>query len=131
MTIHQRGRAGTPAAPPSPQICDTDQGILIDNILSAEGLSVNGTMFQPGEHTFWHSHGNGQLFIVNAGRGVVVTRDGSTHFMEAGDVVYTPPGEEHWHGASPDCFVQYTAASMGQTSFAEPVVPGEYSSIWD
>lgn len=62
---------------------------------------------------------------------MVATRGGAAHEVKAGDVVYTPPGEEHWHGAAPDCFVTYTSASLGATSFAEPVEPDDYAEHWD
>jgi quercetin dioxygenase-like cupin family protein len=29
--------------------------------------------------------------------------------MRPGDSVYTPPGEEHWHGALPDHFMTHLA----------------------
>lgn len=130
MTIRRRGGSGAPAVTPSDNIVDTDGDVLLDNVLVADGVSVNDAMFKPCEHTFWHSHEHGQIFFVKSGRGAVVTRDGTVHVMEPGDVLYTPPNEEHWHGASPDCYVQYTAASLGQTQFAEPVDPGDYKKAW-
>ena len=29
--------------------------------------------------------------------------------MHAGRTVYCPPGEEHWHGAAPDSFMEHLA----------------------
>jgi quercetin dioxygenase-like cupin family protein len=129
MATYQRGRNDDPAEPGT-KVCATTGDVLIDNLLTAEGISVNGAMFKPGQHTFWHSHENGQLFIAGSGRGIVVNRDGEAHEIKAGDVVYTPAGEEHWHGAAPDCFVTYTSASLGKTSFAEPVESAEYERHW-
>ncbi|MFD4351239.1 cupin domain-containing protein [Nocardia sp. NPDC058518] len=130
MTTYERGRNDL-AAEPGTKVCATTGDVLIDNILTADGISVNGAMFKPGEHTFWHSHERGQLFIVGSGKGIIVTRGGEAYVIKAGDVVFTPPGEEHWHGAAPDCFVTYTSASLGVTSFAEPVEPAEYERHWD
>jgi quercetin dioxygenase-like cupin family protein len=130
MATFERGRNNAPAEPGT-KVCATTGDVLIDNILTAEGISVNGAMFKPGQHTFWHSHERGQLFIVGSGKGVIANRDGEAHVVQAGDVVYTPPGEEHWHGAAPDCFVTYTSASLGKTDFAEPVKPEEYVRHWD
>ena len=31
----------------------------------------------------------------------------------AGQVVYTPPGEEHWHGATPEGFMAHIALYEG------------------
>jgi hypothetical protein len=39
---------------------------------------------------------------MTARTGLVVTRDGTISRMRPGDTVYTPPGEEHWHGATGD-----------------------------
>lgn len=133
MTTYERARTNVPAEPGSKVCATTGQpgDVLIDNLLTAEGISVNGAMFKPGEHTYWHSHENGQLFIVTSGEGIIATRDGRVNIVRAGDVIFTPPGEEHWHGASPDCFVTYTSASLGKTTFAEPVEPTDYAQQWE
>lgn len=47
--------------------------------------------FEPGARTAWHSHPLGQTLHIVSGSGLV----------KAGDSVWIPPGEEHWHGASP------------------------------
>jgi quercetin dioxygenase-like cupin family protein len=126
----QPGRTDEPAQPGT-KVCATTGDVLIDNMLTAEGVSVNGAVFKPGSCTFWHSHASGQLFFFQSGKGMVATRDGHSHVVRAGDVVYTPPGEEHWHGAAPDSFVTYTSVSLGVTSFAEPVEDEEYASHWE
>ena len=64
----------------------------------ASGVSVS---FEPGARTAWHSHPRGQLLIVTAGTGRVQRRGGPVEEMHAGDVVWTAPGVEHWHGAAP------------------------------
>jgi len=64
----------------------------------ARGASVT---FEPGARTAWHTHPLGQTLIVTAGCGRV-QRDGATvEEIWPGDVVWFPPGEKHWHGASP------------------------------
>jgi quercetin dioxygenase-like cupin family protein len=123
------GRTSEPAQPGT-KVCATTGDVLIDNIMTGEGLSVNGAMFKPGSHTFWHSHEHGQIFLVASGRGMIGVRDGSSHVVRAGDVVYAPPGEEHWHGAAPDSFVTYTSISLGKTSFCEPVADEDYTARW-
>ena len=126
---YQRGRSDEPAEP-GMKVCATTGDVLIDNLLHAEEISVNNAMFKPGSHTFWHSHDRGQLFIVGSGQGMIATRDGQEQVVQAGDVVYTPPGEEHWHGAAPDCFVTYTSVSLGTTNFGEEVSEEQYSTKW-
>lgn len=36
-------------------------------------------------------------------------RGGIALEIRPGDVIYTPPGEEHWHGATPDHFMTHFA----------------------
>ncbi len=40
---------------------------------------------------------------------MVGRRDGQTQEIRPGDVVYIEPGEEHWHGATPDRFMAHIA----------------------
>ncbi len=56
--------------------------------------------FDPGARTAWHKHPFGQTLIVTAGRGLVQGRGGPIEEIGPGDVVWIPPGEEHWHGAT-------------------------------
>ena len=63
----------------------------------AVGASVT---FEPGSRTAWHSHPLGQFLIVIAGCGLAQRWDGATEEIRPGDVVWFPPGEKHWHGAT-------------------------------
>lgn len=64
----------------------------------AGGVSVT---FEPGARTAWHSHPLGQTLIVIAGCGLVQSWGGPAEKIQPGDVVWTPTGEKHWHGATP------------------------------
>jgi quercetin dioxygenase-like cupin family protein len=55
--------------------------------------------FEPGARTAWHTHPLGQTLIVTAG-GRVQRQGGPVEEIRPGDVVWFPPGEKHWHGAS-------------------------------
>ena len=57
--------------------------------------------FTPGARTAWHSHAVGQALLITEGIALLGTRDGHVIVARPGQVVYTPPGEEHWHGAAP------------------------------
>jgi quercetin dioxygenase-like cupin family protein len=57
--------------------------------------------FEPGARTAWHTHPLGQTLIVIAGSGRVQRLGGPVEDIHPGDVVWFPPGEKHWHGASP------------------------------
>lgn len=58
--------------------------------------------FAPGARTAWHTHPLGQTLYVVSGTGLVGLRDAPPRVISAGDTVWFAPGEEHWHGASPD-----------------------------
>jgi quercetin dioxygenase-like cupin family protein len=57
--------------------------------------------FEPGARTAWHSHPLGQTLYVVSGVGRVQTEGGPVLEIRTGDTVWIPPGEKHWHGASP------------------------------
>jgi quercetin dioxygenase-like cupin family protein len=61
------------------------------------GASVT---FEPGARTAWHTHPLGQTLIVTFGRGWVQREGGPVEEIRPGDVVWFPPGEKHWHGAT-------------------------------
>ena len=63
----------------------------------AVGASVT---FEPGARTAWHTHPLGQTLIVIAGCGLAQRWEGTVQEIHPGDVVWFPPGEKHWHGAS-------------------------------
>jgi quercetin dioxygenase-like cupin family protein len=95
---------------------------------ATDGVTINTVNFTPGARTFWHHHENGQIIQVVAGRGLIqADNEDAPRILNAGDTVWCPPGERHWHGAAPDSFLTHTAISLGVTSWAEPVNDNEYS----
>lgn len=65
--------------------------------------------FTPGARTAWHSHSPGQTLYSVEGTAWVQSRGGDIIEVHPGDVIHTPPGEEHWHGAAPDQFMTHLA----------------------
>ena len=63
-------------------------------------LTVARVTFEPGARTAWHSHPLGQTLIVTTGAGWVQQEGGEKQEIKLGDVVWTPPGVKHWHGAT-------------------------------
>jgi quercetin dioxygenase-like cupin family protein len=57
--------------------------------------------FEPRARTAWHTHPLGQTLLVVSGLGRAQTWGGPIREIRPGDVVWIPPGEKHWHGASP------------------------------
>lgn len=70
------------------------------------GASVT---FEPGARTAWHTHPLGQTLIVTAGCGRAQRAGGPIEEIRPGDVVWFPPGEKHWHGASPTTAMTHIA----------------------
>lgn len=56
--------------------------------------------FEPGARTAWHRHPLGQMLIVTAGCGLVQSEGGPVMKIRPGDVIWCPPNEKHWHGAT-------------------------------
>ena len=56
--------------------------------------------FEPGARTAWHTHPLGQTLVVTAGCGLAQREGGPIEEIRPGDVVWIPPGEKHWHGAT-------------------------------
>jgi quercetin dioxygenase-like cupin family protein len=65
--------------------------------------------FEPGARTAWHTHPLGQRLIVTAGCGRAQRWGGPIEEIRPGDVVWFPPGEKHWHGASPTTALTHIA----------------------
>jgi len=77
---------------------------------SAPGRVQGATVtFEPGARTAWHAHPLGQTLIVTTGRGFVRIWGSPVEEIHPGDVVSCPPGEKHWHGATPTSAVTHIA----------------------
>jgi len=72
----------------------------------ASGASVT---FEPGARTAWHTHPLGQTLIVTAGCGWVQREGSPIEEIRPGDVVWFPPNEKHWHGATPTTAMTHIA----------------------
>jgi quercetin dioxygenase-like cupin family protein len=72
-------------------------------------MIVARVRFAPGAHTAWHSHAHGQTLHITQGVAWVRSRGGDKVELHAGQTAYCPPGEEHWHGAAPDSFMEHLA----------------------
>lgn len=109
--------------------------VRIDPLLeAAEPARVVGASvtFEPGARTAWHTHPLGQTLIVTAGKGRVQRWGGQIEEISPGDVVWFPPGEKHWHGASPTTAMVHIAIQErlnGKTvEWMEKVSDDQYQS---
>lgn len=72
-------------------------------------MTVATVRFAPGARTAWHSHARGQYLRVIEGVARFGDRAGNILEVHAGQTLYTPPGQEHWHAAAPGCFMTHIA----------------------
>lgn len=87
--------------------------------------------FEPGARSAWHSHPHGQTLIVTSGTGYVQHWGGPRREVREGDVIWTPPGVKHWHGASPSSPMTHLALVETLDGKAmdsmEPVTDAQYA----
>jgi quercetin dioxygenase-like cupin family protein len=102
-------RAPTTKNPPEQFTGD----VWLDPIASprepGQRMVVARVRFAPGARTAWHSHSLGQTLHVIAGVAWVQSRGEEKVEAYPGQTIYCPPGEEHWHGAAPDIFMEHFA----------------------
>jgi len=86
--------------------------------------------FEPGARTNWHTHPLGQTLVVMSGLGFVQAFGGKARQIRAGDVVFIPPGEKHWHGAGPNTVMLHVAMQEAldgkHVEWLEPVSDAQY-----
>ena len=77
--------------------------VRIDQLFKAPSPSRSSgayVTFEPGARSNWHTHPLGQTLICTSGYGYVQSEGGPIRTIRPGDVVWCPPNEKHWHGAS-------------------------------
>ncbi|RUM96950.1 cupin domain-containing protein [Pseudaminobacter arsenicus] len=65
--------------------------------------------FEPGARTAWHTHPLGQTLHVVSGAGRAQVWGQEVQEIRAGDTVWFPAGEKHWHGAGPTTAMTHIA----------------------
>jgi quercetin dioxygenase-like cupin family protein len=102
---------------------------LIEAPEPARVVSASVT-FEPGARTAWHTHPLGQTLIVTTGTGWAQRWGGPVEELRVGDVVWFPPGEKHWHGATATSAMTHIAIQEkldGKTAeWLEQVSEGQY-----
>ena len=89
--------------------------------------------FEPGARTAWHTHPLGQTLHIINGTGLVGLRNAQPKIVNAGDTVWIPPNEEHWHGATPTNSMSHIALqeAMNGTvaNWLEKVIDEDYYKL--
>jgi quercetin dioxygenase-like cupin family protein len=90
--------------------------------------------FEPGARTAWHTHPLGQTLHLISGVGLIGLRDDHPKIINAGDTVWIPPNEEHWHGATPTNSMTHIAIQESMNgsvaNWLEKVADAEYNSLY-
>lgn len=73
----------------------TKQELLPDS----SDFEANIVNFGKGMRNKFHAHTRDQILIVTAGEGIAATEE-EERVVKAGDVIFFPAGEKHWHGAT-------------------------------
>jgi len=94
--------------------------------IAGGNIRVLRLRFPAGSRSNWHTHTQGQLLMLESGRGLTQVRGQPIQEMGPNEPWYTPPGVAHWHGAAPDqASVQLTIYG-GQVDWLEPVTDEQY-----
>ena len=85
--------------------------VRIDPLFGPDPARVGGALvtFEPGARTAWHTHPLGQTLFVMSGCGWARREGGPIEEIRPGDVVWIPPGERHWHGATASTAMSHIA----------------------
>ena len=109
--------------------------VLMDTIIAAPAparINALRVSFAPGARTAWHTHVLGQTLHVLSGVGRVQAEGGPVRVIRAGDTVWIPPGEKHWHGAGPETGMVHLAMQESldgaQTDWLEQVSDADYTA---
>jgi quercetin dioxygenase-like cupin family protein len=131
MEIHQAGSRPTRVAPKE----NFTGTVLQDPIIMTPApahLNSARVSFEPGARTAWHTHPLGQTLYVLSGIGRVQAKGGPIREIRPGDVVWIPPNEKHWHGASPANAMTHIAMQEAldgvYSSWMEHVTDEEYNA---
>jgi quercetin dioxygenase-like cupin family protein len=108
MTI---ARAGSQASSKGPAQYFTGSARIDPLFAMHPPMNTSGAYvtFEPGARSAWHTHPAGQVLIVTAGVGRVQRWGGKVEEIRPGDVIWTPPGVKHWHGADPTTSLTHIA----------------------
>jgi len=114
--------AGIVAAQQAPQFTGKSE------VMDGKNLTVARRHFDAGARTYWHSHSNGQLLMVEQGRMRTQKKGGPVRDLGVGESDYAGHDVVHWHGATPDQpLVQINVGFGGDTKWMEQVTDAEYT----
>ena len=98
------------------------------DVMEGKDLTAARRHFDAGARTYWHSHDNGQLLLVEQGRMRTQKKGGPVRDLGVGESDYAGPNVVHWHGATPDQpLVQINVGFGGDTKWMDEVTNADYT----
>ncbi len=96
--------------------------------MDGKDLSAARRSFEAGARSYWHSHDNGQLLLVEKGKMRTQKRGQPMKELGAGESDYAGPNVVHWHGAAPnESLVQINVGFGGGSKWYEEVTADQYN----
>lgn len=109
--------------------------VRIDPLFPARApskVSAGNVTFEPGARSSWHTHPLGQTLVVTAGAGWVQQAGGEKQVIKSADVIWTPAGVKHWHGATNTTGMTHMAIQEAHdgknVEWLEPVTDAQYEA---
>ena len=125
MHIHRHGAGPSNQAPESSFTGD----VTISGYFQRPGpsrLAGAAASFPPGARTPWKVNPLGQTLVVTGGVGWAQCEGEPVVEIRTGDLIWCPPGQPHWEGATPDEPMTYVALHEGTVEFRDKVTDQEY-----
>lgn len=131
MDVYPCGSRPSRRGPPDSFTGTVWQDPIIDAPAPAR-VRATFVRFEPGARTNWHTHPLGQTLCFISGAGRVQSWDGKIREVRAGDIVWIPPNEKHWHGAAPTTTAVHIAITENlngkYVDWLEQVTDAQYSA---
>jgi quercetin dioxygenase-like cupin family protein len=106
----------------------TPQFTGTSTVMDGKDLSAARRSFEPGARTYWHSHDNGQLLLVEKGVMRVAKKGEPMRELKVGESDYAGPNVVHWHGAGPkEPLVQINVGFSGGSKWYDAVTEAQYN----
>jgi quercetin dioxygenase-like cupin family protein len=119
--------ASLPTSPGNPSYFTGDVTLRPMPTEGSGGVKLIRVEFGPAARTHWHTHSGVQILFVAEGRCRFQQEGGPVEKAGAGETIYIPAGEKHWHGATPEAPMVHVALNVDlETEWLEPVSEEQY-----
>ena len=90
------------------------------------GMAMSRIRFEAGARTNWHIHTEGQILLIEEGKGRLQEQGDAVRELVVGQPVLTKPNTLHWHGAAPDQHAMQFSVYGGKLDWKQAVTDEEY-----